>query len=136
MHNCRINNFEKTQIILKNFLQGQGDSTVCIFGPTLTPIYPMKISKSKKVNISRKKIIYLPIQSSQNQGPISSQFSIKTIITFCFIWVCLGTNGPRVKGYEVKTQISTTFLDALHWGLVGSARISVIAYFQLTLFQL
>ena len=37
------------------------------------------------------------IQISQNQGSISFQVSMKTIIIFCAVWFFLGTNGLMVK---------------------------------------
>ena len=66
-----------------------------VFGPTLTPIYLLqmiKIQNSCQV-----------IQINQNQGPISFQFSMKTIITltFALFGVFLGTKGPSVKDQEV-----------------------------------
>ena len=38
------------------------------------------------------------IQLSQNQVPISFQFSMKTIISFCSVWA---TNGTRAKNQEL-----------------------------------
>ena len=58
-----------------------------IFGPILTFHFLLKMTKIKKVNISRKKNILQVVQISQNQGPVSSQYSMKNTITFCTICV-------------------------------------------------
>ena len=61
---------------------------VSVFGPTLTPIYPLKMTQIKNS--------YLAIQINKNQSPISFQFSMKTIITFCSIWAFFtGQTGNR-----------------------------------------
>ena len=60
------------------------------FGTTLTLIYPLKTAE--------KKCSHRKIQISQNQGPISFQFSVKTIISFCSIWTFLSEQmGPASK---------------------------------------
>ena len=60
----------------------------------------MKMAEIKQSN-SEKKSSHLPIQIRQNQGPISFQFPMKTIITFCPIWFFSGykwTHGQRSGG--------------------------------------
>ena len=65
--------FWKTQIFTET-----GDvHKVSVFGPTLTPIYPLNTAKIKDSQVA--------IQILQNQSPISFQLSINTIITFCSI---------------------------------------------------
>ena len=60
------------------------------FGTTLTLIYLLKTAE--------KKCSHRKIQISQNQGPISFQFSVKTIISFCSIWTFLSEQmGPASK---------------------------------------
>ena len=48
------------------------------FGPILTPIYSLKNAEIKNT--------HQVTQISQNQGSISFQFSMKTIMNFCAIW--------------------------------------------------
>ena len=67
-----------------------------------TPIYSLKMTKIKNSHWA--------IQISQNQGPISYQFSMKIIISLCVIWakLCLCdicTNGPRLKNEEVTAYV-------------------------------
>ena len=56
--------------------------TFWVFGPTLTPIYLLKMAKIKNS--------HRVIQINQNQGPISFQFSMKTIVAFSSIWAFFG----------------------------------------------
>ena len=58
---------------------------VSVFGPTLTLIYPLKLTQIKNSPLA--------IQINQNQGPISFQLSMKTIITFSLFGFFSGTNG-------------------------------------------
>ena len=76
--------FWRTQI-----LQWQDLAKICVFDPTLNPIYALKISEIKNS--------HQVIQISQNQGPICFQFPVKTIINFCAIWAFLGRNGFMIK---------------------------------------
>ena len=78
----------------RSFTERGNVHKVSVFGPTLTPIYPLKLAKIKNSQLA--------IQIIQNQSPISFQLSVKTIITFCSIWtrVWLG-NGSRAKDQEV-----------------------------------
>ena len=78
------------------FLQRQDVPKIRVFGPTLTSIYFLKMAKNS----------HWAVRISQNQGPISYQFSMKIIIYLGVIWakLCLCvicTNGPRVKNQEV-----------------------------------
>ena len=69
---------------------------------------------------------YQVVQINQYQGPISFQFSMKTIITFCSIWPFLGVQmdpvskmkrsllrlaphfqGPLIKGYVLVNQFQS-----------------------------
>ena len=60
------------------------------FGTNLNLMYPLKTAE--------KKCSHRTIQISQNQGPISFQFSVKTIISFCSIWTFLSEQmGSRLK---------------------------------------
>ena len=43
---------------------------------------------------------------------------------------------PKVKGQNVRGQVSSLFLEATNWGLTIDARISVLPQFNLALFQL
>ena len=81
--------FLKALIFTENFYSTQNLS----FWSNLEPIYSLKLAKI--INSDR------VIQISQKQGPISFQFSIKTLIAFCSIWDFLGTNGPSVKDQDV-----------------------------------
>ena len=47
------------------------------------------------------KTSYRVIQISQNQGLISFQFLMKSIITFCAIWSFFGTSELKVKDQQV-----------------------------------
>ena len=70
--------FWKARIFTENFYSTQG--------PTLTRIYQLKMAKMKNSHRA--------IQISQNPGPMSFQFSIKTIVTYgsiwAFFWVQMG----------------------------------------------
>ena len=60
------------------------------FGTNLNLMYPLKTAE--------KRCSHRTIQISQNQGPISFQFSVKTIISFCSIWTFLSEQmGPASK---------------------------------------
>ena len=65
---------------------------------------PWRWPKSDKVINSGKRPSHLAIQIIQNQGPISFQFSMKTIITFCSIWAFLKykwVQGQRSGGHSL-----------------------------------
>ena len=65
---------------------------------------PWRWPKSDKVINSGKRPTHLAIQIIQNQGPISFQFSMKTIITFCSIWAFLKykwVQGQRSVGHSL-----------------------------------
>ena len=64
------------------------------FGPTLTPIYLLEIPKIKDS--------HRIIQINQNQGPISFQCSMKTIINFPSICASLETNRPSFKRLQLR----------------------------------
>ena len=61
-------------------------------------------------------ICHWDIQICQKQGPICSQFSVNSKITFCSERLFVGTNWPRVKDQEVRDQVSTTFSHNLVGG--------------------
>ena len=76
------------------------------------------------------------IMLSKNQSTISSQFSIKHTITFCSTWSFFWEKmDQKVKGDEVKDQITTTFSEASNSGVTYS-EILVVANVKLALFQL
>ena len=93
-----------------------------------------EIEQSKLV--AREKFIRWAIQISQNQGPISSQFSIKIQLLFALIGYFSSANGPTVKDQEVTAKVRTTFSEASHQGLADGEKILVVAQFKFWLFQL
>ena len=66
---------------------------VWVYGPTLTLLYPLKMAEIKKSHQAT--------QISQYLGPTYFLFLMKSIITFCTIWIFSGTNELRVKDQEV-----------------------------------
>ena len=70
---------------------------VSVFGTTLTPIYPLKMTQIKNS--------HLAIQINQNQSPISFKLLMKTIITFCYIWAFF-----RYK-WVIRIKLSDHLLD-------------------------
>ena len=93
LYKCHLKHFENLK-----FLQRQDVSKIWVFGPTLTPLYPLKMAKMKNSHWA--------INISQNQGSIFYQFSMKIIISLCVIWAKLCshvicTNGTRFKNQEV-----------------------------------
>ena len=92
--NSVFENFSRSVHFEKlGFLQRQDVPKIWDFGPTLTPICPLKMVKIKTS--------YRVIQISQNQGLISFQFLMKSIITFCAIWSFFGTSELKVKDQQV-----------------------------------
>ena len=66
------------------------------FGSNFDPNLPLKDGRNLK---------YQVIQTSKNQGAISYQYSIKTIINFCSIWAFLGykfAHGQRSSGNSLS----------------------------------
>ena len=71
--------FWKARIFTENFYCTQSLSFWSDFDPNLPTEHGQKHKNRHRT-----------IQISQNQGPTSFQFSMKTIITFCCIWVFFG----------------------------------------------
>ena len=87
--------FWKAQIFTENFKVPKFLKFWFNFGSNLPPEdgQNAKIKNSHRIT-----------QINQNQGPISFQFSMKTIITFCFIWRFFGYKGAqcqRSRGYSL-----------------------------------
>ena len=85
--------FWKAQIFTENFKVPTFLRFWSNFGSNLPP----EDGQNAKIKNSH------PItQINQNQGPISFQFLMKTIINFLSIWASLGTNGPSVKRSQLR----------------------------------
>ena len=86
------------------FLQRRDIHKVSVFGPTLTPIYPLKMAEIKNSQLT--------IQIIQNQSPISFQISMKTIITFCSIWTFFRYDWVIDPGSKIiKSQLKLASLS-------------------------
>ena len=86
---CHLKQFENLK------LQIQGVPKIWVFGPTLIPIYRLKMVKTKNSHWA--------IQISQNQGPIFFQFSMKIIKSLCVIWIFFRykwAQGQRSRGHS------------------------------------
>ena len=88
------------QMPFKEFWKSQtftetGCTQTLRFGSTLTPIYPLKMTKMKSS--------YWAFKIIQNQGPISFHFSVKIIILLCAIWAVFRVQmapGSKTKRWQ------------------------------------
>ena len=101
------------------------------------PIYPLKDCEIEKSNYFHRKNLSIGLHEYPKIKALSAvNFELKMQLLFVVFGVFLGKMGPKVKDQEVRGQVSTTFSEAHQCDLSYGKRILVVAYGNLTLFQL
>ena len=86
MYKCYLKHFEKLKLL-------QRQDIPKVFGPTMIPIYPLKMAEIEKVNIFKGKTLAIRLSKSVK---IKENYNY-----LCSVWAFFGTDGPRVKVLEV-----------------------------------
>ena len=118
-------------------LRPQDILKVCVFGPTLSPIYPMKECEIEKSKYLQGKNLSIRLSEYPQIKALSGlNFEWKIQLLFVVFGVFGGANmGPKRKDQEVRGQVNTPFSEVPPRGLTSGERISVVALGKLALFQ-
>ena len=101
-----------------------GRTQSCVFSPTLGRIYPLKESEIEKSrSICWKKLsIWLSIYP-KTKALSRINFRWKIQLLFAVFGVFRVKMDPKRKDQEARGQVSTSFPEALNWGLTFSKKV-------------